>query len=354
MKRGPELGEALFRTFTTSESPSYLSDVDVLVSHNDTLAFLRTVPDGLVRLVVSSPPYNIGKPYERKRALGDYLDWQAEVLEQCVRVLQDGGSLCWQVGNYVDSGEIVPLDAMFYPLLKDRFGLKLRNRIIWQFEHGLHARNRLSGRYEVILWFTKGDDYLFNLDSIRVPQKYPGKLHHKGPHRGTPSGNPLGKNPGDMWSVLEQDWDSLIWDIPNVKNNHTEKTEHPAQFPIELVERLVLALSSPGEIVLDPFAGAGSTLVASLLHERRAIGVDIERAYVDITLERLAALRNGTLRHRVLGTAKYEPNGCGKLARRPAEWDSERSAVLDPVPALATRLPGIAESVPEDYEEEDT
>ena len=350
-KGNSALDETLFREFTTGDSTTYRADLDVLVGHNDSTAFLRTVPDQTVRLVVSSPPYNIGKPYERKRALSEYLEWQTEVLEQCVRVLMNGGSLCWQVGNYVDSGEIVPLDALFYSILKDRLGLKLRNRIIWQFEHGLHAKNRLSGRYEVILWFTKGDDYLFNLDPIRVPQKYPGKLHHKGPRRGTPSGNPLGKNPGDLWSVLERDWDAQIWDIPNVKWNHPEKTGHPAQFPIELVERLVLALTNPGELVLDPFSGAGSALLAAVLHDRRAIGVDIERSYVDIALTRLRALRNGTLKRRALGTAKYEPNGCGKLTRRPAEWDAEVKAGSDPVPALVSRLPGIAESVPTDYGE---
>jgi len=338
--------ESLFRNFTVAESTSHVAEVDALVCNGDAAAFLRTIPDGFVRLVASSPPYNIGKPYEHKRGLGDYLEWQAEILGQCVRVLQDGGSLCWQVGNYVESGEIVPLDALFYPLLKDRWGLKLRNRIVWRFEHGLHARNRLSGRYEVILWFTKGDDYLFNLDPIRVPQKYPGKLHHKGPHRGTPSGNPLGKNPGDIWTLLQDEWDSQIWDIPNVKCNHPEKTPHPAQFPIELVERLVLALSNPGEVVLDPFVGVGSTLVAALLHERRAIGVDIQRSYVDIALARLDALRNGTLRHRAVGTAKYTPNGNEKIARRPLEWGADAGEEYRAVSPLAVRLPGIAESSP--------
>ena len=105
------------------------------------------------------------------------------MIAECVRLLHPKGSLCWQVGNHVDNGEIVPLDTVLYPVFKAH-GLKLRNRIVWHFEHGLHCSKRLSGRYETILWFTKGDDYIFNLDAIRVPSKYPGKKYFKGPKAG--------------------------------------------------------------------------------------------------------------------------------------------------------------------------
>jgi len=100
------------------------------------------------------------------------------VIAECVRVLSDSGSICWQVGNYVDDGAIIPLDSLLYPVFAD-LGLKMRNRIVWHFEHGLHCSRRLSGRYETILWFTKGDDYIFELDAIRVPQKYPGKIFQR-------------------------------------------------------------------------------------------------------------------------------------------------------------------------------
>ena len=160
--------------------------------------------------------------------------------------------------------------------------LKLRNRIIWYFGHGLHASNRFSGRYETILWFSKTDDYIFNLDNVRVPSKYPGKRHFKGPKKGLPSGNPLGKNPSDIWEIVVKDWDREIWDIPNVKSNHPEKTEHPCQFPIELVERCVLALTDENSWVLDPFAGVGSTLIAAVKNNRNAMGIEKEQAYCKI------------------------------------------------------------------------
>ncbi len=298
----------------------YRDDVDVHIVDSDATNFLKTLPNGTARLVVSSPPYNIGKPYEKRIKLSKYLEWQLDVLRECVRVMQSDGSLCWQVGNYVDSGEVYPLDVMFYRILKEELGLKLRNRIVWSFEHGLHARKRFSGRYEVILWFTKDDSYVFNLDPVRVPQKYPGKRHFKGPNQGKLSGNPLGKNPGDIWKIIADDWVGEIWDIPNVKWNHPEKTVHPAQFPIELVERLLLALTNPGDTVLDPFMGVGSSVLASMLHGRRTIGIDVNSQYTEIAYERSQALLSGTLRRRPLGKPKHQPNGRERVAQLPPEW----------------------------------
>ena len=300
----------------------------MLIARNDTLDFLRTVPSETAQLVVSSPPYNIGKPYEQKAELSDYLEWQTRVLRECVRVLKPRGSLCWEVGNHVDAGEIYPLDALFYQIIKQQLGLKLRNRIIWSFEHGLHASKRFSGRYETVLWFTKGDDFVFNLDSVRVPQKYPGKRYFKGSRRGELSGNPLGKNPGDLWQLMADEWLAGIWDIPNVKSNHPEKTIHPAQFPIELIERLVLALTDEGDIVLDPFAGVGSSLLAALLHRRRAIGVDYSKEYTEIAKARISALLAGTLKRRPLGKPKHHPAGTEKIAQRPQIWDLPASASM--------------------------
>jgi DNA modification methylase len=251
--------------------------------------------------------------------LKDYLAEQTRVIVEMHRVLNSRGSICWQVGNFVKDGEIIPLDIPFYDIFS-RLGFKLRNRIVWRFGHGLHANKRFSGRYETILWFTKGSDYVFNLDDVRISSKYPGKKHYKGPHKGAPSGNPNGKNPSDVWDLVAADWGSGVWDIPNVKANHPEKTIQPCQFPVELVERCVLALSRRGARVLDPYAGVGSTLIAAIKHGRRALGSEREAMYHKIALQRIRLLQQGKLKLRKLGTPIHEPTGREKVAQVPSEW----------------------------------
>ena len=269
-------------------------DRDVSLACEDNLTFMRPLKDGSMKLIVTSPPYNIGKKYERRKPLDVYIGNQTQVISECVRLLHPNGSLCWQVGNHVDKGEIYPLDTILYPIFKQH-GLKLRNRIIWHFGHGLHCSNRFSGRYETILWFTKSDKYTFDLDPIRIPSKYPGKKYYKGPNRGKLSGNPLGKNPSD------------IWEIPNVKSNHVEKTIHPCQFPIELIERLVLSMTEEGDSVFDPYVGVGTTVVAAIKHGRAGYGCDVVQDYIDVAWERIHALRAGVLKTRELGKPVYDP-----------------------------------------------
>lgn len=299
---------------------SFKQGYDVVLAFNDALKFLESVPKNTATLVVTSPHYNLGKTRGERVAFKQYLEWQRDVIMRCINILRPEGSICWEIGNYVNKGEVFPLDVFFYTIFKD-LGLKLRNRIIWHFEHGLHSSKRFSGRYETILWFTKGENYVFNLDSVRVPQKYPGKLAYKGPRKGKPTSNPLGKNPSDFWRVILEDWETEIWDIPNVKSNHPEKTIHPSQFPIELAERLVLALTNQNDVVLDPFVGVGSSIIAAVLHNRKAVGVDKERTYTDIAYYRIAAALVGTLRKRALGKPIYEPKGTEKVACIPPEWE---------------------------------
>jgi adenine-specific DNA-methyltransferase len=231
------------------------------------------------------------------------------------------GSICWEVGNYVKDGQIYPLDIPYYQMFKQQ-GLKLRNRIVWHFGHGMHTRNRFSGRYETILWFTKSDEYTFNLDDVRVPSKYPGKRAYTGPNKGKPSGNPLGKNPSDVWEFVLEEWNKEIWDIPNVKARHIEKTIHPCQYPVELVERCLLALTNKNDWILDPYSGVGSSLIAGLKHDRRVIGCDKEKKYIKITQERINKLFNGTLKFRPLGKEIYVPTGKEKVAQIPVEWET--------------------------------
>ena len=260
----------------------------------DNIEFLRGQSENKFQLIVTSPPYNIGKDYETRSSLDEYLFAQEQIIGECVRVLHPTGSLCWQVGNYVDNGEIMPLDSLLYPIFR-AYGLKLRNRIIWHFGHGLHCTRRLSGRYETINWWTKTDAYTWNLDPIRVPAKYPGKRHFKGPRIGQLSGNPLGKNPSD------------VWEFPNVKNNHPEKTIHPCQFPVELVERLVLSMTNEGDNVFDPYVGVGTSVIAALMHNRNGYGCDIAQEYIKIARERVMQFHTGRLRTRPMGKPVYDP-----------------------------------------------
>lgn len=284
--------------------PAVAPDADVVLHQGDCLEFLAGLPDGFARLIVTSPPYNIGKQYEHRVRLDDYLAEQARVIKECVRVLADDGSLCWQVGNFVDDNEIVPLDVALWPTFRD-LGLKMRNRIVWHFEHGLHCSRRFSGRYETISWFTKSDRYVFNLDAVRVPQKYPGKKHFKGPKAGQFSCNPLGKNPGDVWI------------IPNVKHNHVEKTIHPCQFPVELVERLVLSMTNPGDWVVDPYMGVATSLAAALRRGRKGAGAELLPEYVEVARERVAAAKAGTLRTRPMDRPVYKPSGREQVSQSP-------------------------------------
>lgn len=279
-------------------------DARVVLHEGDTRDLLAAMPDAVAQLVITSPPYNIGKPYERRRTLDEYVAEQAEVIAECVRILRPGGSLCWQVGNHVRDGGIVPLDVVLHPIFARHPDLVLRNRIVWHFEHGLHCRHRFSGRYEVILWYTRGDDYVFDVDPIRVPQKYPGKRGWKGPRAGQYTGHPLGKNPGDVWV------------FPNVKSNHVEKTIHPCQFPVELVERFVLAVTRPGDLVVDPYLGVGTTACAAVAHGRRAAGAELVPRYAAIARERIALAACGALRTRPRTRPVHVPNPRSVLARR--------------------------------------
>ena len=312
-----EIFDSSKRKITVTEN--YNTTSDVVLFEGDCWDLLKSMPSDLVDLIITSPPYNIGKKYEKKTSLQSYLENLEPILAELVRVTAPTGSICWQVGNYINKGEVFPLDIYFYNIFK-KLGLQLRNRIIWRFNHGLHCTKRFSGRYEVILWFTKSNDYLFNLDPVRVPAKYPGKRYYKGPKKGQLSGNPLGKNPSDIWDIVKQDWEDGIWNIPNVKANHPEKTEHPCQFPIELVQRCVLAFTQPKGFVLDPYCGVGSTIIGSLYHNRNAIAAELDSTYVAITRERIQKFTQGELPIRPLGKPIHVPSGNEKVAQLPFEW----------------------------------
>ena len=262
----------------------FAPDRRAVLYRGDCRRLLQSVPDSSIDLTITSPPYCMGRPYEDRQAtVEDFVSAHEEILPEIVRVTKPTGNICWQVGYHVTkSRKVTPLDSLVHGIA-DQLGLGLRNRIIWAFGHGLHSRRRFSGRHEVVMWYTLSDDYYFDLDSVRIPHKYPGKKATCGPRKGQPSGNPKGKNPED------------VWQIPNVRANHVEKTDHPCQFPIGLAQRLVRAMSPLGGLVLDPFAGTAATGAAALIEGRSFVGAEIDPSYCEIADDRLRQAVEGNL-----------------------------------------------------------
>jgi adenine-specific DNA-methyltransferase len=270
------------------------------------------MPDDSVDITITSPPYCIGKVYESESTTTeDFIRTQKEILPEIIRITKPGGSICWQTGSHVTDGAVFPLDFAIYDILRHYNEITLRNRIVWTFGHGLHSTARFSGRHETVLWFTKGNEYQFNLDSIRVPQKYPGKRHYKGEKKGEFSSNPLGKNPGD------------VWEMPNVNANHVEKTEHPCQFPIALAQRLIRALAPDNGLVFDPFLGAGSTGAAAVIEKRRFLGAELNPKYAGICVKRLEQAKTGNIRYRPADKPIHIPRPTDAVAMRPDHFKAE-------------------------------
>lgn len=287
----------------------------IIMYNEDCLNVFSSIDDNSIDLIVTSPPYCMGKEYESiSDDIESFIALNKKALNEAHRVIKRGGSICWQIGFHVKDSVVVPLDCLIYEIvqklnepLPTEDKLYLHNRIVWTFGHGLNAEKRLSGRYETIMWFTKGKDYIFNLDDIRVPQKYPGKKYSKGKKAGQFSGNPLGKNPSD------------VWDIPNVKANHIEKTEHPCQFPIAIPQRLIKALTKLDGIVMDPFAGSGTTAIACIIEGRKFIGCEVKKEYVQIADKRIQEALRGEVRYRP-DVPVMEPDIKQKVAQKPEEF----------------------------------
>lgn len=248
----------------------------------DVLDFLESMPDESIQLVVSSPPYNIAKPYNGSPSADAmrplfYLGWLAQVISECARVLKPGGVICFQVGSTRDwMGQLLPLDVAVFEYFR-QCHLTFQNRVVWTVPHGLTPKQRLAERYETLLIFSKGEP-TFNPNAARIPQKQPGKRAFKGPNQGKLSGNPLGAWPTNVWD-----------DIGNVGHAHPDKEfgDHPAQFPLALAKRAILLYSMPGDVVCDVFSGSGTTQVGAIQTGRAFIGCDL--FYEDLRAKRVGA-----------------------------------------------------------------
>lgn len=300
----------------------FREDNQITLYNGDCLKLLKSIPDEIVDVVITSPPYCMGKAYEDPHNdIETFKKQHKDIFKDLYRIMKPGGSICWQVGYHVSNRCVIPLDYIIYDIFTSLSKTQslpfiLRNRIIWTFGHGLNSTNRFSGRHETILWFSKGEQAAFNLDSVRIPQKYPGKRAYKGPNKGELSGNPLGKNPSD------------VWEIPNVKAQHVEKTDHPCQFPIVIPQRLIKALAPDNGLILDPFMGVGTTGVAAFLEKKRFVGSEIQKVYYDIAVTRLEDASNGTVKFRE-DKPILEPNTNMAVAKLPDEFRKLREANND-------------------------
>ena len=300
----------MITTSVTEALAAHRSGEEFVVYNGDCIKLLSAMSDDTVNLIVTSPPYFMGKNYDRSYDIEDFYNDHKLLAPHASRLIVPNGNVCWQVGYHVKNETIIPLDFAVYEVFRDHVELVLRNRIIWQFGHGTHAVKRFSGRHETILWYGKGRGSYFNLDAVRMPQKYPGKRHYKGPKKGLYSGNPAGKNPSD------------VWQIPNVKSNHVEKTRHPCQFPIALAQQLVRALSPEKGIVVDPFAGVASAGIAACLEGRTFLGAEKDASFCAVAEARYQDLRAGCLKYRPIEKEIWTPGPNDAVAQRPTHFST--------------------------------
>ena len=215
---------------------------NVLLYEDDCLDLLRRMPPGIIDLTVTSPPYNIGKEYEAKRGVAEYIDWCADWIAELYRVAASSGAFWLNLGylSIADKARAIPIPY----LLWDRIPFYLVQEVVWQYGAGVAARLAYSPRNEKFLWYVRNQHSVyFDLDAVRDPNiKYPNQFKN-----GKRKVNLAGKNPGDVWS------------FPKVTSGHNrssaERTSHPAQFPMAVIDRIIKGCSRGDALILDPFMG---------------------------------------------------------------------------------------------------
>lgn len=259
-------------------SPFY-EDEDVLIYHGDCVDIMKLMPSSSIPLTVTSPPYNIGKEYEKVMDLEEYLKWTEDWIDSVYNLTSSKGSFWLNLGyiKMYGTAKAIPLPYLIW----NRVPFFLIQEIVWNYGAGVAGRKFFSPRNEKFLWYVKDEDeYVFNLDDVRDPNvKYPNQKKN-----GKLKCNPLGKNPTDVWQIAKV--------TSGRDRSSKERTAHPAQFPIELIRRILLASSNKGQIIFDPFLGSGSTAIAALYEKRKVIGIEMNKDYADIAVERIIHTRS--------------------------------------------------------------
>lgn len=258
--------------------PDFSSD-GVAIYHANSLEALSQVPAGSIDLTVTSPPYNIGKEYEVNLALDKYLDWSKRWMHGVHEATAAEGAMWLNLG-YIEvpgEGRAVPLPY----LLWNASPFYLLQEVVWNYGAGVSMRKTFSARNEKFLWYVKSrESYVFNLDAVRDPDvKYPNQKKN-----GKLRCNPLGKNPGDVWSIPKV--------TSGTNRSSKERTPHPAQFPEAVIERVILASSNEGDVVLDPFMGSGTTAVVAQRLGRKCVGFELREDYVELSARRVTSSHN--------------------------------------------------------------
>lgn len=275
-------GQVRFETLLAALGQPTFRGERYAIYNGDCRELLNRVPAGSLDLTFTSPPYNIGKEYERVRPMEEFIDWCADWIDRIYRATAANGALLLNVGyvSLPDRAKSIPIPY----LLWNRVPFFLQQEIVWNYGAGVAAKKFLSPRNEKLLWYVKDSEcYCFNLDDIRDPdvaypnQKKKGKLRC----------NTIGKNPSDVWQIAKV--------TSGAGRASKERTPHPAQFPLDLCERSIKGFSPVDGIVLDPFLGSGSTIDACLRWGRYSIGFEIREDYCRIAAERIADVQSQTM-----------------------------------------------------------
>ncbi len=270
--------------YFSEDQPNVYSVRNCFYTISNCIETMDKMQEKSINTIITSPPYNLNKKYGKyndKRSFEEWEDLIDKVAKSAFRILTDNGSFLLNVSPVPDklSKEIIPLDAIAYFVFK-RNGFALRNSIVWHFNNMQNCVNRLSGRWEAILWFVKDiDNYQFNLDDIRIPYITKNDKRLVG---GT------GRNPTDVWNFDIPESDFWYFDrVNNMTKNKLGLTEHPCIFPTTMIERIIKMTSRKGDVILDPFLGSGTTLVAAQNLGRIGLGIELDAKFAPIIQKRV-------------------------------------------------------------------